>query len=253
MQSETPATPLGEAAQVITVDRVKPGAAWDFNDEVTDAFDDMLRRSIPQYDVMRQLVFDLAVPFVKNKTAVIDLGCSRGEALAPFVDKFGIQIQAVGVEVSQPMLLAARTRFDGYIKAGCVVIQERDLRESFPNFNASVILSVLTLQFTPIEYRNRILRRAYDHLLPGGAFILVEKVSGAAAATDELLIKHYHALKESNGYGKDDIERKRLALEGVLVPLTATENHHRLKDAGFNSVECFWRYLNFAGWIALKE
>lgn len=237
----------------LTIDRVAPGAAWNFDAEVTDAFDDMLARSIPQYDVMRKLVFELAVPFVQRKTAVIDLGCSRGGALAPFVDKFGVQIQAVGVEVSPPMLEAARQRFDGYIKAGCVIIQDCDLRKDFPKFNASVILSVLTLQFTPLEHRSRILRRAYDALLPGGAFILVEKVTGAAAATDDILVKHYHALKEANGYGKDDIQRKSLALEGVLVPLTAVENHHRLKDAGFNSVECFWRYLCFAAWIAIKE
>ncbi len=30
-------------------------------------------------------------------------------------------------------------------------------------------------------------------------------------------------------------------------------NEEILQAAGFRVVECFWRCLNFAGWIAIKE
>ena len=50
----------------------------------------------------------------------------------------------------------------------------------------------------------------------------------------------------------DDIDRKALSLEGVLVPVTAKWNEELLQMAGFRQVDCFWRWMNFAGWIAIK-
>ena len=41
-------------------DKVIPEGKWQFNGEVANCFDGMLRRSIPQIDVMRQAVTDLA-------------------------------------------------------------------------------------------------------------------------------------------------------------------------------------------------
>src|SRR5436309_11553385 len=69
----------------------RPGPRWEFDEDVTRVFDDMLRRSIPQYEAMRSVVFEVGRRFVQPGTAVVDLGCSRGEALAPFVAEFGDQ------------------------------------------------------------------------------------------------------------------------------------------------------------------
>ena len=234
-------------------DHVLPKGKWEFDAEVTDVFEEMLRRSIPQYDVMRQAVFNIASRYAKDKSAIVDLGCSRGDALAPLVERFGAHNRFVGVEVSQAMLKVARKRFHGYIDCGVVSIRDMDLRHAFPPERASVILSVLTLQFTPIEYRLKIVRDAFNALLPGGALILVEKVLGATADLDAALVDLYYSMKRDHGYSQEEIDRKRLSLEGVLVPVTAAWNEQLLRQSGFAEVDCFWRYLNFAGWIAVKS
>lgn len=226
---------------------------WRFDEEVTRVFDDMLARSIPQYDVMRKAVFDVACRFVQPQTDVVDLGCSRGEAIAPLVDRFGAANRFVGVEVSPPMLEALRERFRHYIHAGVVSIQETNLREDYPAVRASVTLSVLTLQFIPIEYRQRVVRRVFKSTVPGGAFILVEKVLGNTADIDEMMVSLYYQMKRNNGYSQEQIERKRLSLEGVLVPVTARWNEELLRMAGFTQIDCFWRWMNFAGWVAVRE
>lgn len=230
-----------------------PSGQWQFDAGVTHAFDDMLQRSIPQYEVMRRTVFEIACTFVQADTAIVDLGCSRGEALAPFVSKYGVHNRFVGVEVSPPMLDAARARFAGYIKNGVVDIRSCDLRTAYPPDRASVTLCVLTLQFTPIEHRQRILRHIWTHTSPGGALILVEKVLGASADLDALMVDHYYTLKAEHGYSQEQIERKRLSLEGVLVPVTARWNEELLHTAGFAQVDCFWRWMNFAGWVAVRD
>jgi tRNA (cmo5U34)-methyltransferase len=229
-----------------------PGTTWEFDDEVTRVFDDMLERSIPQYDTMRGLVFELGRRFVPEGGAVVDLGCSRGAALAPFVAEFGQRASYVGVELSPPMLAACRKRFAAELAAGSMSLLDLDLRHGYPEVDASLTLAVLTLQFVPVEQRARIVGDAHRHTRPGGAFVLVEKVLGDTDVADALLVALYHDLKRANGYGDDEIERKRLSLEGVLVPRPAPWNEALLRDAGFDHVECFWRCLNFAGWIAVK-
>jgi tRNA (cmo5U34)-methyltransferase len=237
----------------VVKDETMPSDKWAFDGEVTTVFDDMLARSIPQYDVMRQACFDLACKYRKPDTWIVDLGCSRGEAIAQLVDKYGVNNRFLGVEVSEPMLLAARSRFKELIDCGIVEIQRIDLREVYPPVAASITLCILTLQFTPIEYRLRIMQDIYDSLLPNGALILVEKVIGASAALDKNMVDIYYKLKADNGYSQEQIERKRLSLEGVLVPVTAHWNEEMLRIVGFRQVDCFWRWMNFAGWIALKE
>jgi len=233
-------------------DTVMQDRHWRFNDEVTAVFDDMLERSIPQYKVMRNACFSLACEYRKEKTAIIDLGCSRGAAIADLVDKFGVHNQFVGVEISPPMLDAVRERFAGLTETRIVRILDMDLRTDFPPVEASVILSIFTIQFIPIEYRQSIIQRIYDHLLPGGAFIFVEKVIGRGASIDATMIKIYYQMKRDNGYSDEQIDRKRMALEGTLVPSTAAQNEDLLRSTGFRHVDCFWRWMNFAGWIAVK-
>jgi tRNA (cmo5U34)-methyltransferase len=223
-----------------------PGARWQFDAEVTDAFDDMLARSIPQYQVMRQAVAEVGRRYVQPGTAIVDLGCSRGRALAPFVSEFPHN-EVIGVEVSAPMREACVAEFGDRVQ-----VLDLDLRSAYPAQPASLTLCVLTLQFTPIEHRQRILDDAYNATVPGGALVLVEKVLGSDAHTDKLMVELYYALKQRNGYTEQAIERKRLSLEGVLVPVTAKWNEELLRSAGFRRVECFWRWMNFAAWVAVR-
>src|SRR5262245_1314828 len=228
------------------------GPRWEFDQSVADVFDDMLRRSIPQYDVMRAAVHEVARAFIRPGTDVIDLGCSRGDTIAPLIDGFGDSVRYIGCDVSQPMLEICRERFAGPIQSGVVDVRECDLRHDFPVGRASVIFSVLTLQFTPIEYRRRIIEAARDHLVEDGALILVEKLVGRSARLDRMLDDIYLRFKAANGYTQEEIARKKLSLEGVLVPLDAEQNRAMLQESGFRSVECFWRWMNFAAWVAVR-
>lgn len=226
---------------------------WEFDASVAAVFEDMLTRSIPQYDVMRQAVTELALRFMKRDTSVVDLGCALGEAIAPLIARRGPQCHYVGVEVSPPMLQAARARFKDLIDGGIVQILDLDLRTGFPQVSASVILSVLTIQFTPMEHRLHILEKIHDALVSGGAFIMVEKVIGASASLNREFVELYYEFKQASGYTREEIERKRLSLEGVLVPVTARWNEELLRSVGFRHIDCFWRWMNFGGWIAVKS
>lgn len=231
----------------------RPSAKWKFDRNVTTCFDDMLRRSIPQHDSMRDLVHALAVEYAQRGSWILDLGCSRGVQLERLCQSLGVANRYCGVEVSKPMLTASRRHLKGWIDCGLAEVRDLDLRRDFPPLPSSVTLSILTIQFTPIEYRQRIIHNVFDHLLPGGAFIMVEKILADTDRLDQTMVKLYYDLKHQNGYTTEEIDRKRLALEGVLVPVTAAWNEQLLRRAGFDQVDCFWRWCNFAGWLAIKR
>ena len=234
----------------IKIDKTIPGDKWEFNQEVAQVFDNMLERSIPQYQVMRQACFDLAKKPITPNSTILDLGCSKGEALRQFVDTYGESCRYIGIDISEPMLQFAKESFKD-TKAK-IEFYNQDLRKEFPVAHAKVILSILTIQFVPIEYRLQIIDNIYRTLLPGGYFIFVEKILGNSAMLDNSFVDIYLNLKKSNGYTQEQIDRKRLSLEGVLVPVTAKWNEDMLKSVGFREIDCFWRWMNFAGWVAIK-
>ena len=230
-----------------------PADRWEFDDEVARVFDDMLARSIPELGVLRGLVFDTGRRYVVPGTSVVDLGCSRGESLAPFLAAFGDAIRTVGIETSPAMLAACRARFAAEIAAGTTDVLNLDLAADYPDVTASLTLAVLTLQFVPVAARPRVLRDVFRTTISGGALVFVEKLHGATPELDAQWTEQYEAMKRANGYTQEAIDRKRLSLEGVLVPLTERENTALLHDAGFATVEMFWRHLNFAAWLAVKH
>jgi tRNA (cmo5U34)-methyltransferase len=228
-------------------------AHWQFDESVARVFDDMLERSIPEYAAMRDLVFSLGSHFVKPNTAIVDLGAARGGSIAALLNRHGAANRYIAVEIAEPMLGALRERFRGYIDAKILAVLPLDLRLAYPGNPASLTLAILTLQFVPIEYRQNVLDHAFSATRDGGAMIVVEKILGADGGFQDLFVTRYWQMKSENGYTQDEIDRKRLALEGVLVPVTAAMNESMLRAAGFKRVECFWRWCNFAGWIAVKE
>ena len=226
------------------------GERWLFDESVTVVFEDMLRRSIPNLDGMRSLVHEVACTYRQDATTLVDLGASRGDAMAPLVEAYRERNRYALVEVSTPMADVCRERF---ASDKSVAVYGTDLRSAYPPVrDASVTLSVLTLQFIPIEHRLRLLRNVFNSTVSGGAFIVVEKILGSTAEVDELLTRIYYGSKKRNGYSQEEIDRKRISLEGVLVPVTERWNVDLLQSAGFGPVECFWRSMNFAAWLAVK-
>ncbi len=224
-----------------------PEARWEFDDTVTKIFDDMLARSIPDFYEMRTLVSDIAASY--NPKTILDLGCSRGGQIAMLQEKLP-EAHFLGIDCSAPMVDASTKRF---AEKDRVEIKNLDLRREFPVGKFDCCLSVLTLQFVPIEYRLNLLKKIYDSLNPGGVFILVEKILGASVRIDELLVLNYLDMKKKNGYSKVEIDRKRLSLEGVLVPVTDNWNRELCKLSGFSEMDCFWRYLNFSAYVSIKD
>lgn len=234
-------------------DDIIPTDKWQFNEEVTSVFNDMLSRSIPDYECMRELVFRVARNFIKEGTNVLDIGCSIGTSSELLIKKFGAKCNFILTDVSEPMIEECRQKYSSEIQEGFVSVKKSDLREGLPVKGCSLILSCLTIQFTPIEYRQFIFKNIFDSLEHGGALVLVEKVMGNSYDIDSVMVAEYYDMKRENQYTEEQIKSKRKSLEGSLVPLTAQMNDGLLQMAGFRKIDTFWRHLNFCAMLAVKD
>ena len=99
------------------IDFVQPKGKWKFNEEVAKCFDNMLERSIPDYQNMRKLEKLIINNSVSNKHTLLDIGCSNGIN----IDDFCNDMKCYGIDISEPMLQQARERF---VKNNNVVIEQ---------------------------------------------------------------------------------------------------------------------------------
>jgi tRNA (cmo5U34)-methyltransferase len=227
--------------------------AFEFDEEVTRVFPDMIERSVPGYQATLSAAGALAHRLSISGTRIYELGCSRGAALLSMDRAIPkeVDVTLIGVDQSQSMLSACRADLidSGLLNHPLNLIQQ-DIR-TVEMKDASLIVLNFTLQFIPIEDRLPLLRAARQALRPGGALLLSEKVKLADDRIDSLCIDLHHEFKKSQGYSELEIARKRDALVGVLIPEQIQTHKDRLSAAGFSASEVWYQAFNFCSLVAL--
>ena len=225
---------------------------FSFDAETAMVFDDMVNRSVPFYDEIQRMVCELAGDFAAPGTNLYDIGCSTGTTLLALDGIVEQSVKMTGIDNSQEMLNKFREKIaDTGVKHEITILQS-DLNQPQVFENASVFISLLTLQFVRPLNRERLLKSIYEGCVDNGCFILVEKVTGSSTKLNRLYIEHYYDFKRHSGYSELEISQKREALENVLIPYHQQENRELLLNSGFSHVEEFFRWYNFSGTIALK-
>ena len=109
-----------------------------------------------------------------------------------------------------------------------------------------------TLQFIEEQQRNMLIKKIYESLNVGAAFVLSEKIKSENSIEQNRLTTLHHAFKKANGYTDLEISQKRSALENVLIAETIEQHILRLKQAGFSEVVVWFQCFNFVSLLAIK-
>lgn len=223
-----------------------------FNGRVAEVFDDMVDRSIPFYRQVIASTAELLGRLTAPGDTIYDLGCSTGTSL---LECAGIlsdhNLQFVGIDNSAPMLEKATLKAELHGKQDLVSFTLEDITE-FSHGGAGAIILNYTLQFIRPVQREDFLKRLYTNLRPGGILLVSEKVLSHNHRLNREYIDIYHSFKKSRGYSELEIAKKREALENVLIPFSISENRAMLKKCGFEAVETYFQWFNFASFIAQK-
>src|SRR5262249_1096706 len=110
-------------------------------------------------------------------TRVLDLGTGDGRLCALVLD-VRPGATAVAIDVSPPMLDAARRRFSDDFR---VEVIEHDLNLSLPELGAfDAIVSSFAIHHCPDHRKFSLYQECFDLLTPGGAFLNLEHVSSSS-------------------------------------------------------------------------
>ncbi len=225
---------------------------FNFDEKVANVFEDMLRRSIPGYSTIISIIGMLAKFHARPNSNLYDLGASLGAASLVMQKNISVPgCKIIAVDNSLPMINRCREIIENKnyltpIELVCADVMDVEIK------NASIVVLNFTLQFIPLEYRNKLIEKIYNGLQPGGILILSEKISFDDEDLNKRQIQRYHNFKKFNGYSDLEISAKRDALENVLIPETLDTHFSRLYRARFSYVDLWYQLFNFASIIATK-
>ena len=228
---------------------------FEFNRDVAAVFDDMLARSIPFYQEQQTMVAGLGKNFSVPGTNIYDLGCSTGVTLINMC-RLIEESRFIGYDNSLPMIEQARRNIFENDTGDRIEIRYGDLNgdlEQLQMENACIVTMCWALQFVRPLRRDHLIKKIYQALVDGGALIVTEKVLTNNSHMNRFFIDFYYDFKAANGYSREEIHRKREALENILIPYRLDENLEMFRRNGFEIVETFFQWYNFAGFICLKK
>ena len=182
------------------------------------------------------------VPFDREQAInVLDIGTGQGNIAALVLDAFP-NARAVGLDVSEPMMQIALERMAAYgdrfrYKLGDFVDGDLpgDLGGPF-----DVVVASRSIHHLPTEKKQRLYRAVYASLNTGGGFFNLDSV----APDDDYLRGVYRSvgriLRGEQPQASDTVTRGPSA--GHYYE-TLDEHLGLLRNAGFTSVDCFWKRL----------
>lgn len=223
-----------------------------FDQKVVDVFPDMIKRSVPGYATIINMIGTLAERYAQSGSVCYDLGCSLGAAtLAMRHSIRAADCKIIGVDNSSAMLQCCAQLMAADTSEIPVELIQANIQDVAIS-NASVAVLNFTLQFIPVEQRLAVLTNICTGLRPNGVLILSEKLAFEDEPHQQLMIDLHHNFKRANGYSDLEIAQKRAAIENYLIPETLASHRQRLRDAGFRSVDVWFQCFNFASLIAIK-
>jgi len=84
---------------------------FNFDSRTARIFDDMLKRSVPHYEEIQEMICSITRNFAQRHTVIYDLGCSTGTTLMNISRELSrFPVSFIGIDNSEAMLGKARAR-----------------------------------------------------------------------------------------------------------------------------------------------
>lgn len=224
-----------------------------FDGEVSAIFPDMAVRSIPNFQAAHAAHARMLAKWIMPGAKILDVGASRGAFIKELLNEYPVSWEAQEIEVdaidnSPEMCAHLRMDFPGVGVRCQDLASVAFLQTQQPLYD--VVCAHYVLQFLPPEYQLQALMKLFSMVRPGGVFILGHKSkhyghSGYAAHEE------YIRFRMANGYTREEIDAKTLALRGSMFPM----DHARVMNSlslHFSEVCETFRFMMFSTVFCVK-
>lgn len=222
--------------------------AADFFREIAASYDSTALRGMPRYE---EMLNEIVRCLPDGPTDMLELGCGTGALTALLVRRYpGATLTAV--DAAPEMIEIARGRVvDSAAADGQPVAFVGSLFEDMDLPERSYDLIASNMSLHHIADKAPFYRRVHDALRPGGFLIFGDELTVAASHVQQL---------NYNGWLEFAREQDHLTEEEIA----ATVRHERefdhyetlpdqidlLRGAGFDPVDCVWRYRLYGVFVA---
>jgi tRNA (cmo5U34)-methyltransferase len=209
-------------------------------DQISKKYDSQRRVLIPCYDDF----YGIGVEWLHFNTStpkILDLGAGTG-IFSQFVLEKYPQADITLLDFSEQMLSVARERFKD-IKN--VSFQVADMMSFEPQQKYDAVISSLAIHHLTDEDKQKLFKKIHGMLNDGGFFVNAEQVKGTTDYIHSFYTQRRHHRLENSELSKESVEAsyERNKLDKCA---SVSQQLAWLKEAGFNEVDCPFKYYIFA-------
>lgn len=225
---------------------------FEFDSEVSAAFGDIAKRAIPNFYEAHAAHARMLGGWIKQDASFLDIGASRGAFFKALCDEHP--------EVSIPKTLRLSAIDNSQTMCDYLCDDYPTSEVYCADISDPVILALLgtydvvclhyVLQFIHPDKQALTLQRLMDSVKPGGVFIYGHKAKHYGAL-GQLTHDEYIRFRMNNGYTREEIEAKTLALKGSMFPVDHNMVMNMINANFSHAVETF-RFMMFSAVFAVK-
>ena len=210
--------------------------SWSFkNKHVADKFDEHVREQLPWYDLATELVSVLIKSYIPENGILYDFGCSTGN-ITKKCQEFLKERDVVCSSFDNSEEMAEK--FEGYGDFFISDISDCDFFE----FDVAVLF--LSLMFTRVKDRDRIISSLKHRCLKGGCVIIMDKINPPKGYLGKTFSRLTFQNKILQGCPMDDVMKKEMSLIGVQRPCD---------ESLFKDFKKWFQVGEFVGYIYEKK
>ncbi|MEQ8199172.1 MAG: methyltransferase domain-containing protein [Clostridiaceae bacterium] len=206
--------------------------------------------SAERYDMQRNELIPLMNTFYgtaaelvkinKDIGSILDLGAGTG-LLTEWVMKKYPKAEYTLVDIADGMLDIAKERFKG---ASNISFKIEDYRTGISGGKYDAIVSAMSIHHLESDEKRQLYKNIYDSLKDGGVFINADQVKGEDYESEEIVKGYQLDYIENCSLSREEKDKTydRIKLDKMD---TMIDQMCMLKEAGFRSVDIYYKYYNY--------
>jgi tRNA (cmo5U34)-methyltransferase len=223
-----------------------------FNSERASLYGQRVRKSIPGYDALHEMVYDFLSDALPADAHVLIAGVGTGTELVLLVEREpGWKFTAF--DISPEMLSICRKTVHFAKMDGRVDLIEGTVDDLPPDAHYDGALALLVSQFilSP-EERSNFFREIACHLPQDALFCMADLTGDRNTSRFSMYQKAWRTHNIVNGRSSQEIDNEFAISDKAVSILGENDYRDMLNDAGFKVIGLFYRAFLVTGWICRR-